>query len=74
MTIDHPQSGTGETGKLRCVQSIVHSSLWLIVSQNSWNKHEKNKKPTVRDTDCCHCGTAIQDFEYELEDMQFITP
>eukprot|EP00971_Amphidinium_carterae_P123819 2452403-Amphidinium_carterae.1 len=34
-------------GKLRLVQSVVHSSLWMIVTQRSWQDIQEKRKSTV---------------------------
>eukprot|EP00971_Amphidinium_carterae_P063135 1249405-Amphidinium_carterae.1 len=66
MTMNHPKYG-----KLRFVQSVVHASLWHIVSQDSWNGYEKNKKTIAK---IHSAATAIQDFEHELDEMFFFAP
>eukprot|EP00971_Amphidinium_carterae_P022264 439072-Amphidinium_carterae.1 len=47
-------------GKLRLVQSVVHSSLWLIVTQRSWDAMKEKRKSTVRVT---AASTVIGDIE-----------
>eukprot|EP00971_Amphidinium_carterae_P102889 2036683-Amphidinium_carterae.1 len=43
MTFEHKK-----LGRLRLIQSMVHSSLWLVVTQKTWDAYQNRKKTTVR--------------------------
>eukprot|EP00971_Amphidinium_carterae_P237183 4707668-Amphidinium_carterae.1 len=66
MTFDHKK-----LGRLRLIQSVVHSSLWLVVTQKTWEKYQSKKKTTVR---ILETSTVIGDQTATLFDMEFDTP
>eukprot|EP00971_Amphidinium_carterae_P164794 3267287-Amphidinium_carterae.1 len=58
-------------GKLRLVQSVVHSSLWLIVTPRSWDDLMEKRKSKVRVT---AASTVIGDIEEMSFDIAFELP
>eukprot|EP00971_Amphidinium_carterae_P349629 6491116-Amphidinium_carterae.1 len=66
MTFDHKK-----LVKLRLIQSVVHSSLWLVVTQKTWDTYQNKKKATVRIQEA---STVIGDQTAMFFDMEFDTP
>eukprot|EP00971_Amphidinium_carterae_P171904 3408230-Amphidinium_carterae.1 len=66
MTFDHKK-----LGRLRLLQSVVHSSLWLMVTQKTWDTYQNKKKTTARIQEA---STAIGDQTAVHFDMEFDTP
>eukprot|EP00971_Amphidinium_carterae_P037281 732645-Amphidinium_carterae.1 len=58
-------------GKLRLVQSVVHSSLWLIVTQRSWEDIQEKKESKVK---VKAASTVTGDIEEMKLDLEFQPP
>eukprot|EP00971_Amphidinium_carterae_P283507 5627934-Amphidinium_carterae.1 len=66
MSLEHKK-----LGKLRLIQSMVHSSLWLIVTQKTYDHEQSKRKSKVKVTEA---ATVIGDQVDTGFDIQFDTP
>eukprot|EP00971_Amphidinium_carterae_P080943 1601596-Amphidinium_carterae.1 len=66
MTLEHKK-----LGRLRLLQSLVHSSLWLIVTQKTYDTEQSKRKTKVKVTEA---ATVIGDQVDMGFDLQFNTP
>eukprot|EP00971_Amphidinium_carterae_P028586 562931-Amphidinium_carterae.1 len=69
MTFDHKK-----LGKLRLLQSQVHSSLWLVVTQKAWETYQTKKKTTARIREASTVIGDQTDIDLDFLLMEFETP
>eukprot|EP00971_Amphidinium_carterae_P005084 101607-Amphidinium_carterae.1 len=66
MSLEHKK-----LGKLPLIQSVVHSSLWLIVTQKTYEAEQSKRRSRVRVTEA---ATVIEDQVDMGFDLQFDSP